>query len=141
MKEKKSINLITLIFIGIIIIAVTVGVFAAYGKKQVLENEPTNTQKEKNVVENEIIDEVIQEEPEKPIESDIPESKEVSEFDLSFLKQENQKENKVYSPLSIKYALKMLEEATEGESKKQILNFIGSQSLTKYNSNKNMDLL
>lgn len=143
MKEKKSINLISLIFIGIIIIAVIIGVVAAYGKKQVLDNEPTNTQKETNMIENDLVknevtDEVVQEEPENPIESDISESNEVSEFDLSFLKQENKKENKVYSPLSIRYALKMLEEATEGESKKQISNFIGSQTLTKYNSNKNM---
>ena len=74
MKEKKSINLISLIFIGIIIIAVIIGVVAAYGKKQVLDNEPTNTQKETNMiendlVENEVTDEVVQEEPENPIES------------------------------------------------------------------------
>ena len=45
-------------------------------------------------------------------------------FDLYFLQLENKKENKVYSPLSIKYALSMLAEGSEGESKKQILDII-----------------
>jgi len=62
----------------------------------------------------------------------------LSNFDLSFLKLENQKENKVYSPLSIKYALKMLEEGASGESKAQISKIIGDYNLTKYNSNENM---
>lgn len=63
-----------------------------------------------------------------------------SKFDLSFLKFENQKENKIYSPLSIKYAFKMLEEATTGEANKQISSIINTYNLTKYNSNKNMSL-
>ena len=63
-----------------------------------------------------------------------------SKFDLSFLKFENQKENKIYSPLSIKYAFKMLEEATTGEANKQISSIINAYNLTKYNSNKNMSL-
>lgn len=64
----------------------------------------------------------------------------VSEFDFSFLKLENQEENKVYSPLSIKYALKMLEEGTTGDSKSQITKVIENYNLTKYNSNTNMSL-
>ena len=63
-----------------------------------------------------------------------------SKFDLSFLKFENKKENKVYSPLSIKYAFKMLEEGTEGESGKQISDIIEAYNLTEYKSNKNMAL-
>lgn len=61
-------------------------------------------------------------------------------FDLCFLKLENQKENKVYSPLSIKYALKMLEAGTTGVSKSQISKIIGNYNPTKYNSNSNMSL-
>mgnify|MGYP003456866542 CR=1 FL=1 len=45
-------------------------------------------------------------------------------LDLLFLKMENKKENKIYSPLSIKYALSMLKEGTNGESQKQIINYI-----------------
>lgn len=66
------------------------------------------------------------------------EYKNFSEFDLSFLKLENKKENKIYSPLSIKYALKILEESTSGKTKKQIDNLIGTYNLPKYESNKNM---
>ena len=64
----------------------------------------------------------------------------LSEFDLSFLKMENGQKNKIYSPLSIKYALKMLEEGTVGNAKIQISSLIGNYSLTKYNSNSNMSL-
>ena len=38
------------------------------------------------------------------VENNSEENK-ISKFDLSFLKIENEKENKIYSPLSIKYAL------------------------------------
>ena len=63
-----------------------------------------------------------------------------SKFDFSFLKFENVKENKIYSPLSIKYAFKMLEEATTGKSKEQLSDIVGGYDLTKYKSNKNMAL-
>ena len=68
-----------------------------------------------------------------------------SNFNFSLLKLENkkansEKNNKIYSPLSIKYALKMLEEGTAGNSKIQIANVIGNEVLTKYNSNSNMSL-
>lgn len=62
----------------------------------------------------------------------------VSDFDLKFLKFENQKENKVYSPLSIKYGLKMLEEAAIGETKTQISQLVGNFKLSTYNSNENL---
>lgn len=65
---------------------------------------------------------------------------ETIDTNLSFLQLENQKENKIYSPLSIKYALKMLEAGASGDSKLQITQAIGSFDLTKYKSNKNMSL-
>ena len=62
----------------------------------------------------------------------------LSNFDLSFLKMENQKENLVYSPLSIKYALGMLEEAAEGEAKEEISNILSSYKVKDYTNSKNM---
>ena len=62
----------------------------------------------------------------------------LEDFDLYFLQLENEKENKVYSPLSIKYALLMLEEGANGETKKQISNILGSYNAKKYNNNANM---
>lgn len=59
-------------------------------------------------------------------------------FDLYFLQLENEKQNKVYSPLSIKYALEMLEEGTTGESKEQILKIIGNYEAKKYINSENM---
>ena len=65
----------------------------------------------------------------------------LSNFDLSFLKFENEKENKIYSPLSIKYALNMLKEGSNGNSKAQITKIIGDNyKFKKYNSNSNMSL-
>ena len=63
-----------------------------------------------------------------------------SKFDFSFLKFENQKENKIYSPLSIKYTFKMLEEATTGDAEKQISSIINTYQLTEYKSNSKMAL-
>lgn len=64
----------------------------------------------------------------------------ISKFDLSFLKFENEEKNKIYSPLSIKYALKMLEDGTSKNSNAQIKKVLGKYELTKYNSNSNMSL-
>ena len=58
-------------------------------------------------------------------------------FDIKFLKLENNKENMIYSPLSIKYALKMLNEGAEGNTKKQIEDLIGNLKLTKYDNIEN----
>ena len=62
----------------------------------------------------------------------------LEEFDLYFLKLENEKENKVYSPLSIKYALGMLNEGTSGESKEQVSNILGTYNSKKYINSENM---
>ena len=74
----------------------------------------------------------------KDTESSITEG--LSDFDLTFLKIENYKENKIYSPLSIKYALKMLEDGTTGNAKTQISKIVGNYNLTTYESNSNMSL-
>ena len=62
----------------------------------------------------------------------------LEQFDLYFLQLENGKQNKIYSPLSIKYALEMLEEGTNGESKTQISSIIGNYEAKKYINSKNM---
>lgn len=62
----------------------------------------------------------------------------IENFDLYFLKLENGKENKVYSPLSIKYALGMLAEGSRGDSKEQITSIIGDYEIKSYTNSKNM---
>lgn len=59
-------------------------------------------------------------------------------FDLYFLQLENPSKNMVYSPLSIKYALAMLNEGTAGDSHEQIATVIGDYKAKKYNNNDHM---
>ena len=55
-----------------------------------------------------------------------------TDFALKFLKMENNKSNMIYSPLSIKYALNMLKDGADGNTKKQIDSLIGNEKVTKY---------
>lgn len=57
-----------------------------------------------------------------------------NDFEIQFLKLENNKQNMIYSPLSIKYALKMLNEGANGDTKVQIEKVIGNLNLTQYNN-------
>ena len=57
-----------------------------------------------------------------------------SNFSMQFLKLENDKKNMIYSPLSIKYALNLLKEGANGNTKIQLEQVIGNQNLTKYNN-------
>lgn len=66
-----------------------------------------------------------------------PLPEQISDFDLAFLQKDAAK-NQLYSPLSIKYALGMLEAGAAGNSKQQIESAIGSLTPQKYPNNKNM---
>lgn len=65
-------------------------------------------------------------------------SNSLENFDLSFLKFEQNEKNIVYSPLSIKYALYMLSEGANGQTKTQIDNVIGSYKINNYSNSANM---
>lgn len=60
------------------------------------------------------------------------------EFAMKFIKMENNKKNIVYSPLSIKYALNLLNEGADGKTKDQIENVIKDLSLNKYENVENV---
>lgn len=62
----------------------------------------------------------------------------LEKFDFVFLQLENQNINKIYSPLSIKYALQMLGEGSVGTTKEQIDSVIGDYVAKKYINNSNM---
>lgn len=64
----------------------------------------------------------------------------LSDFDLFFLKEENNGKNKIYSPLSIKYALALIKEGASGNSREQINNVIGNYKFKKYENSKNINL-
>lgn len=58
--------------------------------------------------------------------------------DLKFLQLESEEKNIIYSPMSIKYALKMLSDASSGNTKKQIDMIVGNYDATKYENNENI---
>lgn len=64
----------------------------------------------------------------------------ISDFDLFFLQLENEEINKVYSPLSIKYTLAMLQEGANGTTKDQITNIIGNYTPKKYTNSENISI-
>jgi len=57
-----------------------------------------------------------------------------TDFDFTFLKLENEKKNMLYSPLSIEYALNMLQEGADKNTYDQINKLIGNTELSKYES-------
>ena len=140
-KEKKEIKISLKVFIIIFLIlfigfVIFVESIHTDVKKNLFANGTISTDTELNITENKVISENIKEKT--SIEKNL--SAEFSSIELSFLKLENQKENKLYSPLSLKYALKMLEDATSGTSKEQITNLLKNSKITKYESNENMSL-
>lgn len=64
----------------------------------------------------------------------------IQDFDLYFLQLESAKKNAIYSPLSIKYALAMLQDGAENDTKAQISNLIGDYKTKKYTNSANMSL-
>lgn len=64
----------------------------------------------------------------------------LSDFDLKFLQIENNGKNLVYSPLSIKYALAMLADGTDGDSNTQITNILDDFRPKSYINSKNRSL-
>ncbi len=129
-KEKKQlkISLGTAILLFIIILLITAMVVVAVYFK----NEKPNTVESK-VDDTEVTD------TKKAFKYALK-SNSLEDFDLRFLQLENERKNKIYSPLSIKYALAMLNEGTEGESKEQISNLIGDYKPNKYVNSANMSL-
>lgn len=56
----------------------------------------------------------------------------ISDFDFHFIKLENNKENIIYSPLSIKYALNMVRDGANGNTLKELDKLLGKSKLNKY---------
>lgn len=94
--------------------------------------------KEKDKTTNDVAVEKKEEKKETKKMSEYQIDEGLSNFDLSFLKMENPKKNIVYSPLSIKYALSMLEEAAEGDAKEEISNILSSYKVKEYTNSRNM---
>lgn len=126
--KKKEIKLSAIIITAVIVffvILVIMAIIILGGSNK----EPSQPIVNNNIVQNNDVE-----------NTDIPVqiTQEISEFPIDFLKLENQKQNMIYSPLSIKYALNMLNEGASGNTKKQIDNVIGEMQLTKYSNKDNV---
>jgi len=113
MKEKKSLK----IFIALIVIILIVATSILGVVINKIKDESNNDQKNDITISEKAKEQALN-----------------SEFSLKFLKLENNKQNMIYSPLSIKYGLIMLNEGANGNTKIQIESLIGNESLTKYNN-------
>jgi len=116
--KQVSIPLVLLIFIFLVIVGLMI-----FGITTILKKDKNNN----NVVQENNLPKNQQERP-------TIELGEGTDFDLQFLKLENNKQNIIYSPLSIKYALNMLNEGASGRTKTQIEEVIGELSLSKYDN-------
>ena len=131
--ERGKIQLIT--FIGVILI-LTVVLFVLVVYMKITDKKKENidinnvVSGKSNIIENETneLNEVGKE------YQSVEQLKNQEEFSINFLKMENNKNNIIYSPLSIKYALKMLQEGANNNTYKQINNVIGNLSLPTYKS-------
>lgn len=119
-KSKKKVLLIVLLLLVIVVGAVA---FIGYKQKQGSKEKKTITTKKEEVTSEYRIS-----------------GNSLEAFDLHFLQLENNEKNKIYSPLSIKYALEMLAEGASGDSKDQIVALIGDYESKKYTNSANISL-
>lgn len=124
-ENKKKLKTITTVIILLIVVALSFLVYKNY--QDSLKTNPED--KDKGTIKTEK-DEVYSE---YRINSNA-----LEDFDLYFLQLENNQKNKIYSPLSIKYALEMLNEGADGDSKTQINSIVGDYKARKYTNSDNM---
>ncbi len=119
MGENKKISIICIIII-ISILAIAIAVIFKQKTDQILQNKVGQNMSEISRVTN-----------------PIPSTQQVElngDFATKFLQMENNKQNMVYSPLSIKYALNMLKDGAKGNTKAQIEKVVGNLYMPRYNS-------
>ena len=120
-KKKKKKTIITTFVV--ILILILCGILAYYFLFLKKDNGKNKNQNVNNII----------------LESEYEMSgNELEDFDLAFLKLENNEKNMIYSPLSIKYALEMLAEGANGKTKAQITSVLGEYQAKKYENSKNM---
>ena len=133
-KKKSKIGVIIAVIVFIIIIGLVIWYFAI-GKDMFTKN--TETVKTSDKTEKN--DKTQGEEIKKVTASKyLIKDNSLGIFDLAFLKLENGKENKIYSPLSIKYTLGMLHEGAAGNTRAQIESVIGDYVPRKYHNSENI---
>jgi len=87
--------------------------------------------KKEQPIANQLVKNEVVEENKKDVEEKV-------DLNIALLKENNIKENMIYSPLSIKYALSMLSEGAANKTKEQIDNLLPEKELTKYENKENI---
>ena len=129
--ERGAVKIITIVEILLIIIVILFGV--------VIWLKTSNQEKENTIANQNAV--TSNEVAENTTTTQTVQNVDNNTFDFSFLKMENEEKNMLYSPLSIKYALKMLQEGAGGNTLSQIEKVTNNLSLTKYqNIDKNVSL-
>ncbi len=129
--KKKKIIVIEIIVIVILFIIATLFFIKQYNEK--LGHNKVETPESANPS-----DDSSESDPTVDGSKDKISGNKLGNFDLKFLKLENQKENKLYSPLSIKYTLSMLSDGAMENSKVQIDNVLGDYKARKYSNDEHM---
>ena len=131
-KQMGGIKLITMIGVLVALIIVAfIAIFITKSKDTKVEEGKTTETQISNSQENATSNENINGQEENNTNFENPTN---TDFTLAFLKQENNENNMIYSPLSIKYALKMLEEGANGETLNQIKKITDKLNLPNYKS-------
>lgn len=125
-KEPIKVSLKIVLLIVILLVLIIVGmVWYIKNNSASVQIPQTN-----EVAENLVKEEKTEEENEK--------EKTATDLNTDFLRFNNNKENMIYSPLSIKYALSMLNEGADNNTRKQIESVLGDIELTKYENIENI---
>lgn len=139
-KEDGKVTFLLLIAILVIIVCLGAYCYSVLNNVEPVNNEEVNTvveePKEETNTTSEVTNTSSSHSELKPVENMSSEM-----FSYEFLKLENEdasKENIIYSPLSIKYALKLLVEGADGETEKQIRDIIGDGDITTYENQKDI---
>ena len=114
-KKKKGKKIIIIILILILLCVLGYAAYLNFKPKKTIKSEKKEVQTEYRLSGNGLED-----------------------FDLYFMKLENDGKNSVYSPLSIKYALAMLSAGANGDTKAQIDAIIGDYKAKSYPNSQNM---
>ncbi len=114
-KKKKGKKVIVILLILILLCVLGFAAYLNFKPKQTIKSEKKDVKSEYRLSGNGLED-----------------------FDLYFMKLENDGKNSVYSPLSIKYALAMLKEGANGDTKAQIESIIGDYKAKSYPNNEHM---
>lgn len=122
--NQIKIKLTTVIVLILLVVIIIAGVLFVISNKN---NDSKGSQvEERNTIQTES--------KQTDIKSDTKTDYSNTDLSFKFLKMENKKENMIYSPLSIRYALQMLNEGANSNTKAQIEKVIGNTNLRKYDN-------